>query len=281
MISSSSVVASIALFPDPALLALHAEALELALDLLVLRDCAGDRRRRRIVAAQQRRERAQECEHQRQEEQRDAGEPWELRPGQRQAQRRVGADSLGVARGGHVPGALEQRGREDAEHQQRKKIEQRARARAEVDVERVDAHVPARDQHVAPSTSWSPPRTGNEEISSDPEKTKPVPRMAPTPLRSSTSARDDGRGRKEHCAAHPDRDARERGDGRPKLLIRCNQGPDALLLRAHPQVAGSVGLGGQAVLLADRLGPLRGASLAAALGPALQDDVVERLRRVP
>src|SRR5581483_6431714 len=58
-----------------------------------------------------------------------------------------------------------------------------------------------------------------------------------------------------------------------------NDVPRRLAAGAHsPETSPrSVGLGDEAVLLADQLGPLGGARLAAALGPLLEHEVVEHL----
>src|SRR6185436_11771769 len=117
----------------------------------------------------------------------------------------------------------------------------------------------------------------NDEISSDPEKTKPVPKTAPRPLRKTTSAVTMAAA--ANIIAPPHQTPARASMATPvhSMPMRCNQGPSALPPRAHPPICVSVHLRFEAVLLADDLGPLGGASISTPLGPGLENDVVQRL----
>ncbi len=177
------------------------------------------------------------------------------------------ADFLGVAREGHVPGTLEQRGREDAEHQQRKEVEERARSRAEVDVERVDAHMPARDEHVRHRPA-GPHREQERGDLVGPGEDEAGAQDGADALAQQHLGGDDGRGRKEHCAAHPNRDASDRGDGGPKHAHQMQSGPGRSCCSGPtPTLLAQSALAVRPYFLPTDLGPLGGAGIAAALGP--------------
>ena len=144
---SRSAVASIAQFLTPCGVSipssLSSDAISSSCDGIPATDAPAE------ITAKQEGERAQRDQNQGDEEQGDAAEPAELGPREPDAQTGVGADVLRIARPGDIPGAVGERGEEDAEHEQRQQIACCAKAGAEAAVERVDAHMAARHEDVS------------------------------------------------------------------------------------------------------------------------------------